>query len=227
MANRHHKQIGLVAGTLGMLATLGIASSPAYAQQEGFIGEIKFFGGNFAPRGWAFCDGQLLAISGNSALFSILGTAYGGDGRTTFALPDMRGRSPVHQGSGPGLPTVRLGAKGGAERFTLTAAQMPSHSHSADTSTTTDTTTTMAAYSGGGTMNSPAGNVLADDGSDRIYSDQAPDVSMNAAAVIYTSTSDSTTTIGNTGGSQSVSHRSPYVAVNCIIALQGIFPSRN
>ncbi|MBD3756388.1 MAG: phage tail protein, partial [Gammaproteobacteria bacterium] len=96
---------------------------------EPFVGEIRMFAGNFAPRGWAFCDGQLLAVSQNDALFSLLGTIYGGDGRTTFGLPDMRGRIPVHQGSGPGLSPRRLGSKSGAETETLTVNQMPSHTH--------------------------------------------------------------------------------------------------
>ena len=96
-----------------------------------YIGGVGLFGGNFAPRGWAAADGQLLPISSNAALFSILGTTYGGDGRTTFALPDLRGRVPIQQGTGPGLPTYRLGARGGAERETLTQAQMPAHAHTA------------------------------------------------------------------------------------------------
>jgi len=95
-----------------------------------FIGEIIMFAGNFAPRGWAFCDGQLLPISQNSALFSILGTTYGGDGRTTFALPDLRGRVPIHAGSGPGLSYRNLGAKEGQEEMSLTVSQIPSHTHS-------------------------------------------------------------------------------------------------
>jgi len=94
-----------------------------------FLGEIIMFAGNFAPRGWALCDGQLLSISQNSALFSILGTTYGGDGRTTFALPDLRGRAPIHVGTGPGLSARRLGAKGGAESVTQTISQMPRHAH--------------------------------------------------------------------------------------------------
>ena len=98
---------------------------------EPFVGEIRMFAGNFAPRGWAFCDGQLLAVSQNDALFSLLGTIYGGDGRTTFGLPDMRGRIPIHAGHGPGLSERRLGAKGGAEQVTLTVNQMPSHGHPA------------------------------------------------------------------------------------------------
>ena len=96
-----------------------------------FIAEIIMFGGNFAPRGWAFCDGQLLSISSNSALFSILGTTYGGDGRTTFGLPDLRGRVAMHPGSGPGLTQRRLGEKSGMETVTLTTNQIPSHNHTA------------------------------------------------------------------------------------------------
>ena len=96
---------------------------------EPYVGEIRMFAGNFAPRGWAFCDGQLLAVSQNDALFSLLGTIYGGDGRTTFGLPDVRGRVPVHQGTGPGLSQRRLGSKGGSEDVTLTSNQLASHSH--------------------------------------------------------------------------------------------------
>ena len=96
---------------------------------EPFVGEIRMFAGNFAPRGWAFCDGQLLAVSQNDALFSLLGTIYGGDGRTTFGLPDLRGRIPIHAGNGPGLSDRRLGSKSGSENVTLTTNQIPSHTH--------------------------------------------------------------------------------------------------
>src|SRR3954465_13916452 len=94
-----------------------------------FIGQISLFGGNFAPRGWAFCKGQLLAISQNTALFSILGTTYGGNGQTTFALPDLRGRVPIHFGQGPGLSSYALGETGGAETTTLTVNELPAHTH--------------------------------------------------------------------------------------------------
>ncbi len=115
---------------MGLL--LAAVSGPAKAQ-EPMIGEIKFFAGNFAPRGWAFCDGQLLAISQNTALFSILGTTYGGDGRTTFGLPDMRGRSPLHAGRGPGLSDIRQGQKGGSETVTGNNATLANHVHSIET----------------------------------------------------------------------------------------------
>ena len=102
---------------------------------EPFTGEIRMFAGNFAPRGWAFCDAQLLSVSQNNALFSLFGTIYGGDGRTTFGLPDMRGRIPLHQGQGPGLSNRRLGSKGGSEKVTLTTNQLASHAHDMNANT--------------------------------------------------------------------------------------------
>src|SRR6056297_3180065 len=117
---------------------------------EPFVGEIRMFAGNFAPRGWAFCDGQLLAVSQNDALFSLLGTIYGGDGRTTFALPDMRGRFPLHPGNGPGLPSYRQGQRGGRPELTLNQTELPAHSHSA----------TLKAGKVQATGKNPAGSVL-------------------------------------------------------------------
>lgn len=175
---------------------------------EPFLGEIIMFAGNFAPRGWALCDGQLLAISSNTALFSILGTTYGGDGRTTFALPDLRGRVPVHPGSGPGLTKRNLGQRGGSETNTLTSNQLPSHSHSVN------------AKNANGNSNVPAANhTLGAFGQSAppsgIYSSDAPDTALLPS------------TIGNTGGGQSVNNMEPFECVNFIIALQGVFPSRN
>ncbi len=172
-----------------------------------FLGEIIMFGGNFAPRGWALCDGQLLPISQNSALFSILGTTYGGDGRTTFALPDLRGRAPMHAGSGPGLSTRQLGQKGGAEEVTLTAAQMPSHTHQARCDKTV----------GAGHTNVAEGSVWANDAgaASATYSTNAPDADM------------ATNALNATGGNQAHNNMQPFLAVNFIIALQGTFPSRN
>ena len=202
----------LIGGAAFALATG--ASVPAMAQ-ECFIGEVRMFAGNFAPRSWAFTDGQLLPIASNTALFSILGTTYGGDGRTTFGLPDLRGRTAIGPRTGPGLSPRTLGQKVGAETNTLNTNQLPSHSHSATT------TSTLQATSTGGNSPDPTGRVLANDGTDRIYSDAAPNVSLNAAAI------QSSTTVGNTGGNQSVNNMQPSLAINHIICLTGIFPSRS
>ncbi len=175
-----------------------------------FIGEIIMFGGNFAPRSWAFCNGQLLAISSNSALFSILGTTYGGDGRTTFGLPDLRGRAPVHAGRGPGLSDRRLGAKGGVETVVLNESQMPQHTHAA--------TSTIHVHDEDGTTEASSGAILAN-GASNIYSTGAADAALNAAAA--------TTANANTGGSQAHDNMQPWATVNYIIALQGTYPSRS
>lgn len=172
--------------------------------QEAFIGEVKLFAGNFAPRGWAFCDGQLIAISQNTALFSILGTTYGGDGRTTFALPDLRGRVAVGPRNGSGLNDYRLGQKFGAETTVLNTNQLPMHSH------------TVNAVSALGTSNEPNGKYLAQTGLfDNEYSSAAADAQLNSNV------------IGNTGSSTPVDIRQPSLSINYIICLVGIFPSRN
>lgn len=170
---------------------------------EPFVGEIRMFAGNFAPRGWAFCDGQLLAVSQNDALFSLLGTIYGGDGRTTFGLPDMRGRVPMHAGSGPGLSPRRLGAKAGAENVTLTVNQLPSHTHNLQASQD------LAGQS------APQGLVPGNSPSIDLYRETAPtgNVSTNAITSI--------------GGSRKHTNLQPFLCINYIIALVGIYPSRN
>ena len=204
-----------------------------------FIGEIVMFGGNFAPRGWAFCDGQLLAIASNTALFSVLGTTYGGDGRTTFALPDLRGRVPIHPGHGPGLSAYALGQKGGTETVTLTQNQMPSHSHVAIANSTGGTaninaTAVLHADSTGAT-NDPNGKFPANVpnlGPQQIkaYGGTA-DVTMNAGAVTVTGTVDlgaiPAPTIGNTGGGLPHTNIQPFECVNYIISMFGVYPSRN
>ena len=183
---------------------------------EPFLGEIKMFGGNFAPRGWALCDGELQNISQNQALFSLLGTTYGGDGRTTFALPDLRGRVAIHPGNGPGLSSYRLGQKGGSETETLTVAQMPAHTH------TVTATGQARANASGGDEAIPTDHVWAEGGGgETIYSTSAADVDMNASAITITANA------ANTGGGQSHTNLQPYQCVNFIIALQGTFPSRN
>lgn len=171
---------------------------------EPFIGEIIMFGGTFAPRGWALCDGQLLAISSNSALFSILGTTFGGDGRTTFGLPGCRGRAGTGIGTGPGLNEIRLGQRGGANTHTITRQEMPQHKHTITPRCNTNT----------GNNPDPAGGYPANLG----------------ANLFYSNTSDDTmgqSTTANTGASQPISITQPYLAINYIIALVGIYPSRS
>ncbi len=168
-----------------------------------FLGEIRMFGGNFAPVGWALCEGQLLSISQNAALFSILGTTFGGNGTTNFALPDLRGRVPIDQGAGPGLAPYTLGQSGGTETVTLLVNQMPAHSHA------------LNAYNGAGDKSTVAGNLPANGAKPDYYSDQAATTTMNPG------------TIGSAGGGAPVSVLQPYLTLNFIIALQGIFPSRS
>jgi len=171
---------------------------------EPYVGEIRMFGGNFAPQGWAFCDGQLLAVNSNDALFSLLGTIYGGDGRTTFGLPDMRGRVPVHMGSGPGLSPRQIGSHGGAEQVTITPAELPSHTH------------TMTGAADIGNDPNPAGKYLATTSIAAPYFEGAPDASMSGSAI---ATDD--------GGQTGHNNVQPFMCVNFIICLYGIYPSRH
>lgn len=177
-----------------------------------FIAQIVMFGGNFAPRGWAFCNGQLLPIAQNTALFSLIGTIYGGDGRTTFALPDLRGRAAVHAGgsSGPGLTNRIVGSRGGTETNTLNVTQLPSHNHNPQ----------LRAESAPGSTGNPTNNLLGVvvTGAD-IYAPPVPaaEVNMSSDGIVS----------NNVGGNQAVNNMMPYQAVNYIIALVGIFPSRN
>ena len=171
-----------------------------------FIGQIIMFGGNFAPRGWAFCNGQLLAISSNSALFSILGTTYGGDGRTTFGLPDLRGRSAMHAGNGPGLPSYRLGQKGGQESVTLTTLQIPSHTHAA----------TLHGETAAATKANPTNNMLAG------ANTYAPPVAGDNKTL-----ANDSIIVNNAGGGGAHNNMMPTITLNYIIALLGTYPSRN
>ena len=171
---------------------------------EPFLGMIALFGFNFAPRGWAFCNGQLLSIAQNNALFALLGTIYGGDGRTTFALPNLQGRVPIHFGQGSGLSNYQIGQVGGVESATLLISNMPAHNH------------TLNAVSELGGTSAPEGAFLGNTGAlDREYKTSGTGVVMNAGA------------IGTNGGSQPFSIIQPYLVVNYCIALQGIFPSRD
>jgi len=165
---------------------------------EPFLASIILFAGNFAPRGWAFCNGQILSIAQNTALFSLLGTTYGGNGQTTFALPDLRGRAPLSAGQGPGLASYSLGEVGGVESVTLNSNQIPPHNHA------------QPAASGQQTTNRPNGAVPARGG---VYASTADGALLDPTSL--------------TGGGQPHDNRSPYLALNYIIALEGIFPSRN
>ncbi len=175
---------------------------------EPFIGEIKMVGFNFAPRGWAFCSGQLLQISQNPALFSILGTTYGGDGRVSFGLPDLQGRSPMHAGNGPGLSSHPLGQRAGSETATLIASQMGSHSHSWQVADEL------------GTLTTPANNALAMAKTGRggflLY---AADTATSAMAPEVVA--------DNTGSGAAHTNIQPVLVINFVIALVGVFPSRN
>jgi microcystin-dependent protein len=167
---------------------------------EPFLGQISIFGFNFPPRGWALCNGQILPIAQNTALFSLLGTMYGGNGQTTFGLPDLRSRVPVHFGQGPGLSSYTQGQAGGTETVTLNQNQMPAHSHLA------------TANNASATASRPAGAVPSGGGA---YAATSDGTTMNPSF------------IGSTGGSQPHDNIQPYLVLNFSIALEGIFPSRN
>lgn len=169
---------------------------------EPFIGEIRMFGGNFAPRGYAFCNGQLLAISQYDALFALIGTTYGGDGTSTFALPDLRGRVPIHQGSGPGLTPRTIGQSFGAESVSLTAGQMAVHNHLQQASTN-------AVSAGSGPTAAPGTATLT-----AFYGSGSP---VNMAA----------TAVDTAGSGQPHNNVAPFQAISFIIALEGVFPARN
>ena len=186
---------------------------------EPFIGQIQTYGFNFAPRGWAKCDGQLLPISQNTALFSLLGTIYGGDGRTTFALPDLRGRAPMHQGNGPGVSTRKIGQRPGTEYVTLNVAQMPAHDHTGEATLSGN----VKCNSGAGNADSPVGNSLAQIARTNQYSTTGP----NADMAEGTLDAAGNLTTGNAGGSQSHSNMQPSLVINYCIALVGLFPSRS
>lgn len=174
---------------------------------EPFIGEIKLVGFSFAPNGWATCDGQLLAIAQNSALFSLVGTYYGGDGRTTFGLPDLRGRFPMHQGAGPGLSPRNMGQSGGAESVTLTTNQLPSHSHSGH----------VVSGAGEGDRANPSGAYPAVAEEPLLPYGGTGTVSMGAGSVQTDAV----------GAGQSVPTMPPFRVINFVIALVGIYPSRS
>jgi len=171
---------------------------------EPFLAEIRIFAGTYAPRGWAFCDGQLLQIAQNTALFSLIGTTYGGDGRTTTALPNLQGRAPMHPGRGPGLTDKRLGQSGGTTTVTLSEAQMPSHTHTPQGTT------------GANNSENPVGKSWGQHSDDSAYR-ETTDFNVNM----------SQDAISSSGGGQAHNNQQPFLALNFIIALIGLYPSRS
>ncbi len=170
---------------------------------EPYIGQVCLFGFNYAPRGWALCNGQLLSIGQNSALFSLLGTMYGGDGISTFALPDLRGRVAINQGDFPGLSKYVMGQSGGSETVTLNVTQMPQHIHTGQ----------LHASNGAANQEEAQNHLLAETA---VYTDAAANQVMNASAV----------TVGPTGGNQPHPNLQPYLTLNYCIALEGVYPPR-
>ena len=183
-----------------ILAATGLAAAPEATAQENYIGEIKIFPYTFCPRGTAPADGQLLPISQYSALFSLYGTNFGGDGRTTFGLPDMRGRAPIHLGQGPGLTNRMIGQLGGQESVTLNTAEIPAHSHSAKT-----------AASHADTANENGETQVLMTGTFEEGGESKPDA----------------ISVSNTGGTQAHNNMPPYITLRYCVALEGLYPSRN
>jgi microcystin-dependent protein len=168
-----------------------------------YVGEIRLFSGSYAPRGWAFCQGQTMLVQENTVLFTVIGNTYGGDGKTTFALPNLSGRAPVHQGNGPGLTPRVIGSTDGSAEVTLNYSQMPAHMHSAQSAGTVNNT-------------SPIGNVWGNVGSRgaKVYSTLL-DVPLSAPA------------ISAVGGNEAHNNMQPFLGVNFIIALEGVYPSKS
>ena len=197
--NRRYSRTLLV---ILLLATLLANVRPAYCDTP-YVGEIRWVAFNFAPQGWALCDGQLLPIAQNETLFTLIGTTYGGDGQTTFALPDLRGRSPIHAGQGGGLSPRVLGERGGQETHTISVPEMPAHSHQP-----------LALTDPGNTPSPTGGYWAGSSGKNNLYSTFAPDIVMAPRQV------------QSMGGSQPHNHMPPFQTLTCIISLFGIFPSQ-
>jgi len=199
------------------VAILGPGSpSPVYAQATPYLGQMMYAAFNFPPKGWALCNGQILPISQNAALFSLLGTFYGGNGTNTFALPNMQGRVPVSMGEGAGLPNYNIGQVGGSETETLTVSNLPAHAHSLSLSVP------IPASSGAATVSTPSGSTPANTVHSLSYSAAVPNVSLSSTVTV-----SGNTAAAGSASPQPFSTMPPYLTVNCVIALSGIFPSRN
>jgi microcystin-dependent protein len=219
--------------TASLLPSIMFGSNALACSGDGtqLLGSMCAFAGNFAPRGYTLAHGQILSISQYTALFSILGTTYGGDGRSTFGLPDTRGRAVIGWGNGPGLSNYQLGERGGSESVILSETQLPSHSHLASTLMSGDIeidgVINLHAFSDKSNTRSPVGSSLAESK----YSTEAPNIMMSTDSVSFSLVAannlTASTTVSSAGGGQSHENRMPYIAVSWVIALQGIFPSRN
>ena len=201
------KQISYLACAATAATTL--TAAPASAQVDPLLGQVTYFGFNFCPRGWGEANGALLAISSNTALFSLLGTTFGGDGRTTFALPDLRGRAAIGFGNGPGLNSVSWGQKGGSESFTMTVNNMPSHNHMVNATNET------------ANKNGPGTDFLS------VPTDPNLDIYHEGPSSPTSARQMDPGMIAHTGGGQAVNKVSPYLGVKACVAMQGVYPSRN
>ena len=200
-----------------------------------FLGEIRMVGFNFAPTGWAMCAGSLMSISQNNALFALLGTTYGGNGTSTFALPDLQGRSPVGAGNGLGLSPIVLGETAGVANVTLNNTQMPTHTHNAASNGGLSVTGSVAVPACNAPTGTPAGTpanntvlgtISAGGRPGELYTTTAANTTLLPFNVTSTGTAPAIT-VGTTGGNLPFGVRNPYLGVTCIIALQGVFPSRS
>jgi microcystin-dependent protein len=229
--------LSVIRGIGGIVILVAGFSAPA-AAQDAYLGEIRWVAFNFAPLGWAECNGQIMAISQNTALFSLLGTTYGGNGITTFALPDLRGRVMVHTGMGPGLSNRDMGEVGGAEATTLQVSQMPAHDHglSAHAHNVPALSVSLLASSAAATSVSASGNVLATasvagNGNPKvtsIYAAGPADVSLGTGGSTAPAATDSASAqTSSTGGGQPHAIMQPFLGLKCIIAVEGIFPPRS
>lgn len=230
----------LAAWMMALLIVIAVGTRPAAFGSSGYVGQIMWVAFTFPPQGWADCNGQLLPINTNQALFSLLGTTYGGNGQTNFALPDMRGRVPVHVGQGPGLSNYSLGEQGGIESETLTVGEIPLHAHTIaqHTHPIPALPVTVMASDAPGTGVSPNGQVLALAvlGAARglsnitnIYNSGPANVALGAGSTTQAGTTalGGVTNTDGTGGGSPHENRQPLLTLRCVIALQGIFPSQN
>lgn len=215
--------LGLKASVAALALSSVATPQAAMAQADPFLGQLTLYPYSFCPRGWTEANGQLLQISSYTALFSLLGNVYGGDGRVTFGLPDLRGRVPLGFGQGPGLSNVLLGQRGGTESVAQNSTQLAPHSHGATTNVTVNSQL-RAFNSRAGNTGTAQGNVPST-ASETVYNAGPADVDMGSSAI--STTASGTTTVGNAGGGQPMSIRNPYLGLRWCIALQGIYPSRN